>query len=155
VSDVRNRATGNVLGNEGAQRNALRRIFLAPGQPDLAKNDPITNPPGPDVMHPPASASARSTTSPPPAPAPPSPARTSAASRSETDSTRRRSHPDTGESMANALKRVQKDQRPLYATGVRITAPTETAIRIDGYTERGALELFQKDSDQDIVWWSP
>lgn len=52
VNDVRDGVAGNVLGNEGAQPGDPRRVLLAPGKPELAKDDPITNPPGADVWQP-------------------------------------------------------------------------------------------------------
>jgi hypothetical protein len=47
---------------------------------------------------------------------------------------------------------VQKDQRPHYSAGVWVTAPSEVAIRLQGYTQKAAIELWQTDGDQKIVW---
>lgn len=155
VSDVRNGVAGNVLGNEGAQPTDLRRILLAPGEPDLAANDPITNPPGADVYHPsgfrvrhvhhyPAFGPGVSFLS-------DNLGRVQVGSGLHVAGAVKL---EAGESMPDALKRTQKDQRPLYANGVHISASTDTAIRIDTYTARAALELHQQDCDQAIVWWN-
>ncbi len=155
VTDVRNGVAGNVLGNEGAQPTDPRRIVLAPGQPELAKDDPITNAPGPDVLHPtgfrvrqihhfPGIGQGAAFAS-------ENLGRLQVGSGLHVGGAVKQKR---GESIPDALKRVQKDQRPLYVFGVHITAPTTTAIRIQGYTERAAIELFQYDCDQAIEWWS-
>jgi hypothetical protein len=155
VSDVRNGVAGNVLGNEGAQPSDARKIVLAPGHPDLVADDPITNPPGADVLQPsgfrvrhvhqyPAFGPGASFVS-------ENLGRVQVGNGLFIGGTVIR---DPGETMPDAIKRVQKDQRPLYINGALIAAPTDTAIRVEAYTERAAVELFQLDCDQDIVWWS-
>jgi hypothetical protein len=155
VSDVRNGVAGNVLGNEGAQPSDARKIVLAPGHPDLVADDPITNPPGADVLQPsgfrvrhvhqyPAFGPGASFVS-------ENLGRVQVGNGLFIGGT---VIPDPGETIPDAIKRVQKDQRPLYINGALIAAPTDTAIRVEAYTERAAVELFQLDCDQDIVWWS-
>ena len=155
VSDVRNGVAGNVLGNEGAQPADPRRILLAPGEPDFAENDPITNPPGPDVWHP-SGFRARQfhhfpATSPGDAFLSENYGRVQVGSGLHVAGS---VAPDPGESMPDALRRIQKDQQPHYQQGVWITATTDAAIRIQGYSKNAAIDLRQQQGDQKILWFN-
>jgi hypothetical protein len=153
VSDVRRGVAGNVLGNEGAQPSDPRQILLAPGDPKLEKDDPITNPPGPDVMHPTGVRVRQYHHF--PANGPGSAFLSENLGRVQVGSGLHiagsvSSNP--GETMPDALRRIQKDQSPHYGAGVWITGTAENAIRIQGYTRHAALDLWQQDGDQNIAW---
>lgn len=155
VSDVRHGVAGNVLGNEGAQPTDPRRILLAPGQPELAKDDPVTNPPGPDVMQPTGFRALHIHHF--PAFGPGASFLSDNIGNVQVGSGLHIAgavKTDPGESVPDALKRVQKDQKPHYSSGIRISGSTETAIKIEGYAEKSALELWQTHGDQNVVWVS-
>jgi len=155
VSDVRRGVAGNVLGNEGAQPADPRRILLAPGEPDFAKDDPIANPPGPDVWHPSGFRARQFHHY--PATEPGASFLSENYGRVQVGSGLHVAGsvaPDPGESMPDALRRIQKDQQPHYRQGVWITATTEAAIRIQGYTKKAAIDLRQEHGDQKILWFN-
>jgi hypothetical protein len=145
VSDVRDGAAGDP-----------RHILLAPGDPQLAAGDAITNPPGADVMQPVGFRVRHADHY--PAFQPGASFATENLGNVQVGSALFVGNfvtPDIGEGMPAALARLQKDARPLFDKGIWIVAPTGTALRVDGYTERGAIELFQTQSEQKVVWWSP
>jgi hypothetical protein len=153
VSDVRHGVAGNVLGNEGAQPTDPRRILLAPGHPELAENDPITNPPGPDLMHPTGVRVRQYHHF--PATGPGSSFLSENFGRVQVGAGLHVAGsvtPKKGETLPDALLRVQKDQNPHYIDGVLISGTSVDGIRIRGYTKHAALDLWQEHGDQNIVW---
>lgn len=156
VADVRDGVAGNVLGNEGVQPTDARRIVLAPGDPQLAPGDPITNALGPDVFHPtgfrarqihhfPASSAGASFLS-------ENLGRVQVGCGLHIAGLLDR---NAGEAAEHALARLQKDGKPQYGCGLWFTSTAESALRIEGYSRSAALELVQWDGDQRILWKNP
>jgi hypothetical protein len=153
VSDVRRGVAGDKPGNIG-QANAgdERTIFLAPststGPLDFAKDDPITNPPGPDVWIPTAFRARHFDSFPG--------MMQGVSFLSESSSKVQLGAAllvnGTSQTLAAAAA-SQKDGAPMFAAGVEVVACTKNAFLLRGEVEQDAIRLSQLNDKPNRITW--
>ena len=154
VSDVRRAVAGNVRGKIGqATADDERTLVLAPSPSmgtafDFAPGDPITNPPGPDPWVPTAMRARHFDNFP-------------GSMKGISFLSEHHGKVQTGAAFqvfgpfgsVDQVKAAQKDGEVSFDAGLYIFAATNTAIRIRGPVQHGAIDLWQPDGNEQKIRW--